>query len=131
MLRRAAPMSSEPPSSPTSAAPGVLDRLLRVFSDVRAGESGTVLLMLFNLFLLFFGYYVMKVVRDTVIVASGGATAKAYSSAGQALVLMGFIPLYSWFASRVNRIKLIVGVMLFFIGTLELFAVGFARNVPW
>jgi ATP:ADP antiporter, AAA family len=124
-------MSSEPPSSPSSAAPGVLDRLLRVFSDVRAGESGTVLLMLLNLFLLFFGYYVMKVVRDTVIVASGGATAKAYSSAGQALVLMGFIPLYSWFASRVNRIKLIVAVMLFFIGTLELFAVGFARDVSW
>jgi len=44
---------------------------------------------------------------------------------------MGFIPLYSWFAGRVDRIKLIVGVMLFFIGTLELFAVGFARNVPW
>jgi AAA family ATP:ADP antiporter len=109
----------------------LLDRLLRVFSDVRAGESGTVLLMLLNLFLLFIAYYVMKVVRDTTIVASGGAAAKAYSSAGQALVLMGFIPLYSWFAGRVDRIKLIVGVMLFFIGTVELFAVGFARNVPW
>lgn len=121
-------MPSDLPPTSAPRAPGLLDRLLRVFSDVRPGESGTVLLMLLNLFLLFFGYYVMKVVRDTVIVASGGATAKAYSSAGQALVLMGFIPLYSWFASRVNRIKLIVGVMLFFIGTLEVFALGFARS---
>src|SRR5439155_26211450 len=104
---------------PSSASPGILDRLLRVFSDVRAGESGTVLLMLLNLFLLFIAYYVMKVVRDTTIVASGGAAAKAYSSAGQALVLMGFIPLYSWFASQVGRLKLSVAVMLFFIGTLE------------
>jgi len=124
-------MPSEPPVNPSSASPGILDRLLRVFSDVRAGEGVTVLLMLSNLFLLFIAYYVMKIVRDTAIVASGGAVAKAYSSAGQALVLMGFIPLYSWFASRVNRIWLIVGVTLFFIGTIELFAVGFARNAPW
>jgi AAA family ATP:ADP antiporter len=123
-------MPSDPPPASSSSAPGFLDRLLRLFSDVRAGEGVTVLLMLCNLLLLFIAYYVMKVVRDTAIVASGGATSKAYSSAGQALVLMGFIPLYSWFASRVDRIKLIVGLMLFFIGTLELFAVGFARNVP-
>jgi AAA family ATP:ADP antiporter len=124
-------MPSDPPPASSSSAPGLLDRLLLLFSDVRSGEGVTVLLMLSNLFLLFIAYYVMKIVRDTAIVASGGAVAKAYSSAGQALVLMGFIPLYSWFAGRVNRIWLIVGVTLFFIGTIELFAVGFASNAPW
>jgi ATP:ADP antiporter, AAA family len=115
----------------TELRPGLLDRSLRLFSDVRAGEGGTALLMLLNLFLLFIGYYVMKVVRDATIVAVGGASAKAYSSAGQAVALMAFIPLYSWFAGRVDRIRLIVGMMLFFVGTLELFALGFARDVSW
>jgi hypothetical protein len=106
----------------------VLDRVLRLFSDVRAGEGATAVVMLLNLFLLFIGYYVMKVVRDATIVAAGGASAKAYSSAGQAVALMAFIPLYSWFAGRVDRIRLIVGMVLFFVGTLELFALGFARE---
>src|SRR5437899_1422667 len=36
-------MPSEPPPNP-SPAPGFLDRLLRLFSDVRPGEAGTALL---------------------------------------------------------------------------------------
>jgi AAA family ATP:ADP antiporter len=110
--------------------PGALDRALRVFSDVRAGEGGTVLLMFGNLLLLLTAYYIIKTVRDALIVATGGAEVKAYSSAGQALVLMAFVPAYSWFASRVLRVKLIVGVMSFFILNLGLFALGFARGIP-
>jgi AAA family ATP:ADP antiporter len=111
--------------------PGVLDRGLRLFSEVRAGEGGTVVLMFFNLLTLLLGYYVIKTLRDTVIVARLGAQVKAYSSAGQAIVLMGFIPLYSWVASRVDRIKLIFALMLFFLVTLELFVLGFATAVPY
>jgi AAA family ATP:ADP antiporter len=115
----------------TAPRAGLLDRALRIFSDVRAGEGGTVLLLFANLFLLLSSYYVIKVVRDTSIVASGGAPAKAYSSAGQALVLMAFIPLYSWFAGRVNRMRLVFGVMAFFLVALELFAFGFAAGLPY
>ena len=35
--------------------PGALDRLLRVFGDVRAGEGATALLMSLNVFLLLTG----------------------------------------------------------------------------
>ena len=111
--------------------PGALDRVLRVFSDVRAGEGGTALLMFSNLLLLLTAYYVIKTVRDALIVATGGAEVKAYSSAGQALVLMAFVPAYSWFASRVDRVRLIVGVLAFFIVNLGLFALGFARELPY
>jgi ATP:ADP antiporter, AAA family len=111
--------------------PGVLDRALGVFGEVRAGETGTVLLMFGNLLLLLTVYYVIKTVRDTLIVAMGGAEVKAYSSAGQALVLMAFIPAYSLLASRVDRIRLIVGVFAFFLLNLGLFAVGFARGLPY
>jgi len=115
----------------TAPRPGLLDRALRIFSDVRAGEGGTVLLMFVNLLLLLTAYYIIKTVRDTLILATGGAEVKAYSSAGQALVLMAFIPAYSWFASKVDRVRLIVGVLAFFIVNLGLFALGFARGLPY
>jgi AAA family ATP:ADP antiporter len=108
--------------------PGALDRVLRIFSDVRAGEGGTALLMFANLLLLLVAYYVIRVVRDAMILATGGAVAQSYAAGGMALVLMGFIPLYSWFATRTNRGKLILGVMAFFIVTLEIFALSFSSN---
>jgi AAA family ATP:ADP antiporter len=120
-------MAGDAPPSPRLRP---LDRVLRVFSDVRAGESGTVLLMFANLLLLLTAYYIIKTVRDALIVATGGAEVKAYSSAGQALVLMAFVPAYSWFASRVARVRLIVGVLAFFLLNLGLFALGFARGIP-
>src|SRR5688572_11607623 len=101
-----------------------LDRALRVFGDVRPGEAMGALLLMINLFLLLVGYYVAKTVREPLILTMGGAEMKSYASAGQALTLMGFIPLYGWLASRVDRLQLIVGVILFFVGTVELFTVG-------
>jgi AAA family ATP:ADP antiporter len=111
--------------------PSALDRALRVFSDVHAGEGVTVLLMFVTLLSLLLGYYVIKTVRDTLILTMGGAEVKAYSAAGQAVVLMGFVPLYSWFATRVSRVKLIVGVMVFFLVTLELFVLALAARMPY
>jgi AAA family ATP:ADP antiporter len=110
---------------------GPVDRLLRVFSDVRPGEGGTALLMTFNLFLLMVGYYVMKTVREPLILVGGGAEMKSYAAAAQALVLMGFVPLYSWFSSRVDRMRLITGVLVFFIACIEIFYAGALAEVPF
>ncbi len=110
---------------------GVLDRLLRPFGDVRAGEGATVLLLLANVFLLMAGYYICKTVREPLILAGGGAELRSYAAAGQAIVLMGFIPLYSWFASRVDRMRLIGGVLLFFVVNLELFWLGGQAGIPY
>jgi AAA family ATP:ADP antiporter len=115
---------------PDEARPGWLDRLLRLFADVEPGEAGTVLLMFLNLFLLLLGYYVLRTVREPLILASG-AEVKSYAAAGQALTLMGFVPLYGWFASRVGRAKLILGFILFFIVTIELFSFAGRAGVPY
>src|SRR5260221_14225251 len=48
----------------------------------------------------------------------------------QALALMGFVPLYSWFSSRVNRMRLIMGLIFFFIVCIEAFYLGFHAGVP-
>src|SRR5678815_2822441 len=95
-------------SSPAAAdGKGWLDRALSVFTDVHAGEGVTASLMLLNVFLLLVCYSVIKTVREPLILLGGGAVVKSYSAAGQALVLMGFVPLYSWLASRVDRVKLL------------------------
>jgi AAA family ATP:ADP antiporter len=113
--------------------PSALDRALRVFGDVRPGEAGTALLLFVNLFLLLFGYYVLKTVRDTLILTdpSGGAEVKAYSSAGQALLLIGFVPLYSRLAARVDRVKLIFGMLAFYVVSIELFYAAINGGVPY
>jgi AAA family ATP:ADP antiporter len=117
-----------------TAAPaeaGLLDRALSVFGEVRPGEAATALLMLLNLFLLLVGYYILKTVREPLVLATGGAEMKSYASAGQALTLMGFIPLYGWLASRVDRAMLISWVLLFFIGNVELFNLGLRVQMPY
>jgi AAA family ATP:ADP antiporter len=120
-------MSSEA-AAPGVERPGVLDRALRVFSDVRAGEGGTVVLMFLNLLALFVSYYIIRTVRDAVILSTGGAAVQSYASAAMAVVLLGFVPAYSWFASRANRAKLIFGVTLFFVLNLEAFSFAFGGN---
>ncbi len=103
-----------------------------LFGDIRPDERLPVFLMLSNLLLILVSYYVIKVVREPLILSEpGGAQWKSYAAAGQALVLMGYVPLYGWFSSKVNRKKLIVGVNLFFLACIELFALGVKMNVPY
>ena len=108
----------------------LLDRSLNLFSDVREGEGVTALLMLTNVFLLLFAYYVIKTVREPLIIASGGAELRSYASAAQAGVLLLFIPLYSLVASRLKKVRLILGVTAFFIVNLEIFFLLAQFNIP-
>jgi ATP:ADP antiporter, AAA family len=108
-----------------------LDRSLSLFTDVRAGEGATAVLMMLNVFLLLICYSVIKTVREPLILLGGGAEVRSYAAAGQALVLMAYVPLYSWFASRVDRVKLLVGVSLFFVVCIELFALSVSVRVPY
>jgi AAA family ATP:ADP antiporter len=114
---------------PGEATP--VDHALSLAADVRPGEGLTALLMLMNIFLLLISYSVIKTVREPLILLGGGAEVRSYAAAGQAVVLMGFVPLYGWFASRVGRVKLLVGVTLFFIVNIELFALAVAAGTPY
>ena len=109
---------------------GVLDRLLGVFAEVRPGESVTALLMLANIFTIFVSYAIIKVVREPLILTGGGAEVKSYAAAVQAVLLIAFIPAYSWFSSRVSRMKLIIGMTVFFAINIQLFSLAVAAGVP-
>jgi ATP:ADP antiporter, AAA family len=109
----------------------LVERLLSPIADVRRGEAGSALLMALTMFLILAAYYLLKTAREVFILAEGGAEVKSYSSAGQAILLLGLVPAYGAFASRVNRVQLVQWVTLFFVSNLALFvaAVGAGLHV--
>lgn len=113
-----------------AAARNPLDWALRLFGDIRKGEGATVVLMSFNIFVVLFAYYVIKTVREPLILTTGGAELKAYAAACQALVLIVAVPAYSYFAARTDTRKLIFGVTAFFIACIELFFLASRAEVP-
>lgn len=100
---------------------GALDRLLALFTPVERGEGTGALLLALNAFLLLAASYIIKPVRDSLILTEGGAEVKSYSAAGQALLLLLVVPAYGAFASKVNRGRLISWVTLFFVSHLLIF----------
>ena len=128
---------------PETVAPSMLDRLLGLFSEVRPGEGGRALLMLLNVFLILVAYYIIKTVREPLILGTqvpgflqalgitSAAEIKTFASAGQALVLMAFVPAYSWLSSQVSRMKLILSVTLFFVANILAFGVAVHADLSY
>jgi AAA family ATP:ADP antiporter len=105
---------------PSTRSP--LERVLGLFAEVRSGEARVVLLLALNVFLILTAYYIIKPVREALILTvDGGAELKSYAAAGQGLLLLGAVPVYAWLASRVSRRRLINAVTLFFVSNLVLF----------
>lgn len=122
------------PATASNSA-GLADRLLSLFTKVNPGEAVGALLMASNIFVLLGTYYLLKTVREALILTEGGAEVKSYSSAGQALLLLAVVPAYGALASRVNRVRLIAFVTIFFTSNLALFAAlglaGWKIGVPF
>ncbi|HEY6194718.1 MAG TPA: Npt1/Npt2 family nucleotide transporter [Candidatus Eisenbacteria bacterium] len=114
-------MTDSAEASVASPRPNVLEGLLRLFTDVRPGEGAKALLLMVNVFMLLTCYYILKPVREALILSGESAATKSYSSGAQALLLMVLVPAYSRLASRVPRIRLITTVILFFASNLLLF----------
>jgi ATP:ADP antiporter, AAA family len=106
-----------------------LDRLLSLFTDVHAGEGASALILATNVFVLLMIYSVLKVVRDALILTQSGSEVASYSAAGQALIALALVPAYGAFASKVNRIRLITIVTLFFASHLIIFYAAGARGM--
>ena len=111
----------------TSKGPerSTLERLLGVFTEVRSGEGGSALLLTLNVFLLLTSYYIIKPVRDALILAMpSGAEYKSYMGAAIAAALLLAVPAYASFAKKLPRNRLVVGATLFFVSHIVLFALG-------
>ena len=95
--------------------------MLAPFSRVEGGEGAGALLLAANVFLLLGSYYILKTVREALILSESGAAVKSYASAGQAMLMLLVVPVYSWFGSRVGRLALVCGSTLFFASHLAIF----------
>ena len=115
-------------NSPPSATR--LDRALRIVADVRAGEGATALLLALNVFLILTAYYVLKPVREALILGQGSPELKSYMSVGQVALLMVVVPLYGRLVSALPRLRLMRVVTWFFIACLIAFYVLAQAGVP-
>ena len=105
------------------------EKFLSLFSDIRPGEGNTVALLILNAFIMLGLYYILKPVREGLILSGFGAVIKSYSSAAMALLLVFIVPAYGAFAARVNRVWLISGMTLFFISNLVLFVLALTAGL--
>ena len=123
--------ASAPATSPALPPRGLLERFLQLFTEVRDGEGATLLLVTLNVFLILAAYYVMKPVRQALILDQpGGAELQAYAYAAQALLLVVLVPLYGALATHLPRRRLINVVTAFFIAWLPAFYVLAEARAP-
>ena len=112
------------------------EQFLGIFTEVKAGEGVTAVLLLLNVMLLLTSYYVIKPVRDALITGMPGGKGdiyKSYMGAAIAVGLLFAVPAYASFAKKLPRNRLVVGATLFFVTNLVLFAVGtkIPGNANW
>jgi ATP:ADP antiporter, AAA family len=98
-----------------------LYRLFRLNWDIRPGEGAKVFLLGLNVFLILFAYYILKPIREALILTGQNPQTKSYLGAVQAVLIIFVIKAFSRLASRVPRHMLIAWVTLFFMSNLALF----------
>ena len=111
-------------SQETGTKPGGIGyKILRIVTVIHPGEGLTAFLLTFYSFLLFLAYYILKPVRDALMLAEWPAEIKSYLGAAIAVLLVFVVKIFSRIASRAPRQKLITRVTLFFISNLGIFYV--------
>ena len=108
-----------------------LDRVLSLTGQVEAGEGATALLLSVNGFLILAAYYVIRPLRDSfllpvqIALPGGGLLTgpeiRQYTGGILAALFLFIVPAYGAFASKVNRIRLINWVTVFFVSNLVMF----------
>jgi len=84
-----------------------------------------VLLFFANLFMLLAAYYILKIVREPLILLTGGAVSRSYARGVQAVLLVLLVPVYSVLANRFEPARLVTWIMGFFaLCLLGFFALG-------
>jgi AAA family ATP:ADP antiporter len=100
----------------------LLYRFLRLFADIRPGEAPKAFLLALNSFLLLMAYYILKPLRDTLLlVDKNSPVVKSYLGGAQAIVFIFVIKGFSRLSSRVPRHILITWTTLFFISNIVVF----------
>jgi ATP:ADP antiporter, AAA family len=103
------PVETHPPYSALRWIP-----YLKLFTDIRPREVRSTLILTLNFFLLFTAYYVLKPIREGLILSmNGGAELKSSATMVQAVLFIALVPFYSRVAARFTGRGAIISVYLF------------------
>ena len=97
------------------------ERCLALLAPVRPGEGRCVAILLLQAFSLMLAYYLIRPVREALILTEGGAEFRSYAVAVQALLLILIVPAYSAWVRRMEPRRIYVLVNAFFVSHLLLF----------
>ena len=112
-------------------SPRPIERFLGLFTDIRPGEAQKALLLALNIFLLLLAYYLIKPVREALLLINAKAPqTKAYLSGAQAILFVFVVKSFSRLASRVPRHILITWTTLFFVSNILVFYVLHLSGMP-
>lgn len=117
-------------SPKTRSERNALERFLGLFADVRAGEGLPVVVLAINVFVLLFAYYLIKTVREALILTQAGAEQKVYLQVVIAILLIPYAKGFAALANRLDRLRLITAVTLFFASNLGIFFVLGQMDLP-
>jgi len=97
------------------------ERCLALLAPLRPGEGRCVSILWLQAFSLMLAWYLVRPVREALILAEGGAEFRSYAVAVQAALLILIVPAYSAWVRRTDPRRIYVLVNAFFVSHLLLF----------
>ncbi len=97
------------------------EQFLRLFTRVQAGEGRCIAILSLQAFSLMVAYYLVRPVREALILTEGGAEFRSYAVGVQALLLILIIPAYGALIRRVDADRVYQRVNAFFVACLLVF----------
>ena len=108
------------------------ERFMSLFTTLRAGEGQAAYRLCLQSFTIMFAYYLLKVIREPLILSDGSAELKAYTTAIQAVLLMFIVPvftrMYQQTSSRDEKHHMFHNTLLFSLLGLIGFALAYAQG---
>lgn len=112
----------------------LFERFLHLFTSVRPGEGRSAFLMLAQVFVLVVAYYLIKPVREALILVEGNPEVRSYAVGAVAVTLLFLIPLYKLLYERLdgngNKSAVLRWVALFFATNLLIFWMLGRMGIP-
>lgn len=97
------------------------ERFLSLFTTVQPGEGRCIALLCSQAFTLMVAYYLIRPVREALILTEGSAELRSYAVGVQALLLIAIIPIYSALVRHVDTSRVFRRVNAFFVVNLVAF----------
>ena len=97
------------------------ERLMSLFTRVQPGEGRCIAMLSLQACALMMAWYLIRPVREALILTEGGAEFRSYAVAVQAVLLIAIIPIYGVLVRRVDSSRVFQRVNAFFVCNLLVF----------